>query len=45
MTQQNYYEKLAKKMEKARDQYHISAMQIQKALFDDISTGRFRGQF
>ena len=42
MTQQNYYELLAAKMEKSKALYQTIAYQIQQKQFNDVSTGRYR---
>lgn len=45
MTQQNYYELLAAKMEKSKALYQTVALQSQQKAYNDISTGRFRAQY
>jgi hypothetical protein len=42
MTQQNYYELLAAKMEKSKILYQTIAMQLQQKQFNDVATGRYR---
>lgn len=44
MTQQNYYELLAAKMDKSKALYEMAALQTQAQTFQDIATGRFRSQ-
>ena len=44
MTQQNYYELLAAKMDKSKALYDTVALQHQSKCFQDIATGRFRSQ-
>jgi hypothetical protein len=39
MTQQNYYELLAAKMEKSKALYQTIALQSQQKAFSDIATG------
>jgi len=45
MTQQNYYELLAKKIEKQKAIYSTSVLQNQQQLFNEIATNQFRSQF
>ena len=45
MTQQNYYELLAAKMEKSKVLYQTVAYQIQQKQFNDVSTGRYRAVY
>lgn len=45
MTQQNYYELLAAKMEKSKALYQTVALQSQQKAYNDISTNRFRAQY
>lgn len=45
MTQQNYYELLAAKMEKSKALYQTVALQSQQKAYNDISTNRFRPQY
>jgi vacuolar-type H+-ATPase subunit I/STV1 len=42
MTQQNYYELLATKMDKSKILYQTIAYQIQTKQFNDVATGRYR---
>ena len=44
MTQQNYYELLAAKMDKSKALYETVKLQHQTKAYQDISTGRFRSQ-
>ena len=44
MTQQNYYELLAAKMDKSKALYETVKLQHQTKVYQDISTGRFRSQ-
>ena len=45
MTQHNYYELLASKMDKSKALYETVALQQQAQAYNDISTNRFRSQF
>ena len=42
MTQQNYYELLAAKMEKSKALYETVALQSQQQAFNDMAAGRYR---
>ena len=44
MTQQNYYELLAAKMDKSKALYDTLALQTKAKYYQDIATGRFRSQ-
>lgn len=44
MTQQNYYELLASKMDKSKALFDNVALQTQAKFYQDIATGRFRSQ-
>ena len=45
MTQQNYYELLAAKMDKSKALFDTSALQHKAQSYQDIATGRFQAQF
>lgn len=45
MTQHNYYELLASKMDKSKALYQTDALQQQAQSYNDIATNRFRSQF
>lgn len=45
MTQRNYYELLASKMDKAKTLYETDALQTQSLAYRRIATGQFRSQF
>ena len=42
MTQQNYYELLAMKMDKSKALYDLTSLQTKAKTYQDIATGRFR---
>jgi hypothetical protein len=44
MTQQNYYELLALKMDKSKTLYDADNYQIRAKGYQDVATGRFRSQ-
>ena len=44
MTQQNYYELLAVKMDKSKALYDTTALQQQSKAYGDIASGRFQSQ-
>jgi len=45
MTQQNYYELLASKMDKSKNMFEIDRLQNEALNYKKIATGQFRGQF
>ena len=45
MTQQNYYELLAAKMDKSKNLFQQDQLQTQSLAYKKIATGQFRGQF
>ena len=45
MTQQNYYELLAAKMDKSKSIYDLNSLNIKSQIYQDVATGRFQSQF
>lgn len=45
MTQQNYYELLAAKMDKSKALYDTNALQAKAGAYQDIAAGRFQSEF